>query len=97
MSELVVPSRDALAEGITAHTRLSFDGRCSCGHTVELGRSFNAHVADALLAAGVVRPLPDVETVALVIRGVKDWPNEPWAKQREQARAVLALFEGGSK
>lgn len=52
-------------------------------------------IADALLVSGVVRPLPEVDTVAQVIRGVKDWPNGPWAKQREQARAVLALFTEG--
>jgi len=37
------------------HTRLTFDGKCHCGHQGRLGESFTAHQAEALAEAGLLR------------------------------------------
>lgn len=63
-------------------------------------------LADALLASGVVRPLPDEEAVARAIeqrakRPSLHWPNLDCLRHRDVsralARAVLALFTEGTK
>lgn len=87
---------------------------CSCGGTFWFGAhagdpsatdAWGGHLADALLASGVVRVLPDEETVAQTIQDAFDQASMagvadrrvPGGRERAAARAVLALFEGGSK
>lgn len=93
MSELVVSSRDALAEAIKKNARafegLNFDP--TWNYTDDA-----SNLADALLASGVVRALPEEETVADVLKSAHAaWYSSHVELHTFMARAVLALFTEG--
>jgi len=73
----------AVTEALVAHTRLTIDGQCSCGHVVPLGRSVAEHQAEAVLNAlratlghppGPRAKYPEVSVNELTraLRGIKD-------------------------
>lgn len=116
MSELVVSSRDALAKFLDGHDHeydsdCGEDYGCTCGEITDYadtGLSTGEHLADALLASGVVRPLPDEETLAgLVANERKLFEDAPRGASvfcdahlygfENGIRAALALFKGGEK
>jgi len=52
---------EVVASVLSAHIRMDAPGgRCSCGYTVPLGKSFITHQAQAVVAAlrAAIRPLP---------------------------------------
>lgn len=46
---MTVQAQAAVTLALIEHTRLTSDGRCSCGHTVPLGKSFIEHQAEAII------------------------------------------------
>lgn len=72
-----VDPAQAVAEALVAHTRLSSDGRCSCGHVVPLGHSFANHQAAQVVAAaspGIERVKERIDGEVQPARGYRaDW------------------------
>lgn len=97
VTELMVSSRDALAKALMEH-------ECPPYYWGEAVLDSYASLADHLLASGVVRVVPDVETVAKALFGLR-YHRSHWLDAREperedyrrDARRVLALFTEGAK
>lgn len=90
-----VDARTMISITLVEHTRLSIDGRCSCGHVVQLGHSFTEHQADAIIAALTPRPVTDAERGARsMLARADDWtrPNVP-TEATELLDAVSTALE----
>jgi len=93
----------AVAEALVDHTRLSMDGRCSCGHVVPLGHSFAEHQAEAAVAAA--RPTIEREAKAEVLREgaaladavIREWRAAPSLYPTIPGASEAALRAAGAR
>jgi hypothetical protein len=68
MSEETVTTTE-VAQALIDHTRLTNDGKCSCGFQGRLGESFTAHQAEALAEAGLLRDQAVIDERDMLKRG----------------------------
>lgn len=86
-------ARDELAHEIALimaeHHRINPPGgKCTCGHETGLGQLVTRHIADAVLASGLVVP---AERLRLVRDSVREVSNERAAERDRLAAQVAAV------